>query len=152
MWGRVMVETATEVKISKTTKLKAVFDAFFEWIVYSVLGSCIPYVIFLILYQAYGKTTGNELVEFGSLVFSVVSQEIIGITKSKDAFKKLNACLIIGVLIFFACYIIVYYHSFTGLPLSPKAKVSFSFAITGWGWSCLILSAVLHILKEVTTV
>lgn len=28
MWGRVMVETATEVKISKTTKLKAVFDAF----------------------------------------------------------------------------------------------------------------------------
>ena len=98
------------------------------------------------------KTTGNELVEFGSLVFSVVSQEIIGITKSKDAFKKLNACLIIGVLIFFACYIIVYYHSFTGLPLSPKAKVSFSFAITGWGWSCLILSAVLHILKEVTTV
>lgn len=122
------------------------------WAARSFLYSGCTFCVFLVFHFVYGKASSNELVEVGALVCGIVWPALLENDSVDKMHSALKQWLVGSFFIFSINYVLVYRSAFIDVPLSSREETTFSFLIVVFGFSSLILSAVVSIYKEVHSV
>lgn len=121
--------------------------ALLNWLLYSALGSGIPYIIFLVFKSAFVDTKANGVVELGGFFFSVVLPEVLASIDKKADFKTTRVLLLIGFIVFIICYFHVYSQSFRGYKMLATEETIFNSITIRLGIICIIFVAILRFLQ-----
>lgn len=139
-------------KKEESPKTKLVAVSFFRWLVRSVVNSGFTFLLFLAFHFIYGKAAGNELIEFGGLVFSVSWPEFLDNSTGDEVYVTAKNFLKLSFVLFGCFYVIVYRSAYTGMPLMHREDVTFTFLILTFGMILLTLCAWLAVYREVHSV
>lgn len=137
---------STLQKVLHITKLLII------WAARSFLYSGCTFCVFLVFHFVYGKASSNELVEVGALVCGIVWPALLENDSVDKIHSALKQWLVGSFFIFSINYVLVYRSAFIGVPLSSREETTFAFLIVVFGFSSLILSAIVSIYKEVHSV